>query len=371
MDVASNNSVEDNVANICKICHDVFAKYCCPKCNIPYCSLNCYRANIHLQCSEYFYKDNILEDISLNSSDDEKKKMLELLQKTYANDRLSNTFNNAIDENSNLGDLEKLDSDDDDSYEDIAERLSGVNLDDADEVWDRLTEDERQEFVAFLRSEDVTKLIPMWQPWWLFYKEVTDKDITNSESFLKNCPTICDIKDITQITTKPPSECVKYNLINIITAYVFTARYFNGEHSDFVEEAVSCITSLSLALKVAQNFVDFETAVKSVEQECINSSWIVTDKDNFETMRDDLHKILRGPSKCENTFYLICALCDVRNLLTQSLKPSQGNKTSNFSKKFSKEQLPSTKLETTDIKKWRRKLDYYLSYTKFCYNGEV
>lgn len=49
-------------------------------------------------------------------------------------------------------------------------------------------------------------------------------------------------------------------------------KYFNGECYDFAKESVSCIISLSLTLKDAQNFQDFETAVKSVEQECINVS---------------------------------------------------------------------------------------------------
>lgn len=100
------------------------------------------------------------------------------------------------------------------------------------------------------------------------------------------------------------------------------------------------------------------------------SSWITTDEDNFRAMRDDLQMVLRGPTKCENKFYLICALSDIRNLLTQLLKPSQDNKNSNFSKKFSNEHLP-TKIEPADVKKYRRKIDYYLSYTKYCYNSQV
>lgn len=51
-------------------------------------------------------------------------------------------------------------------------------------------------------------------------------------------------------------------------------KYFNGECYDFAKESVSCIVSLSLTLKDAQNFEDFETAVKSVEQESINVSYI-------------------------------------------------------------------------------------------------
>lgn len=49
-------------------------------------------------------------------------------------------------------------------------------------------------------------------------------------------------------------------------------RYYNGECADFANEAVATIAALSLALKKGLNFEDYETAVKSVEQECINVS---------------------------------------------------------------------------------------------------
>lgn len=57
-----------------------------------------------------------------------------------------------------------------------------------------------------------------------------------------------------------------------MAAYVFTAKYFNGDYFDFAKEAASCVITLSLCLKKNENFPDFETAVKSVEQEIINVS---------------------------------------------------------------------------------------------------
>lgn len=56
-------------------------------------------------------------------------------------------------------------------------------------------------------------------------------------------------------------------------------KYFNGECCDFAQESISCILSLSLTVKCGQNFENFETAVKSVEQECINVSFY----NNFKT----------------------------------------------------------------------------------------
>jgi len=60
------------------------------------------------------------------------------------------------------------DSDDDDSIPDLHERLRGVNLDDADSVWEKLTPAEKQEFEELLQSGDVSQLVVPWEPWWLY-----------------------------------------------------------------------------------------------------------------------------------------------------------------------------------------------------------
>lgn len=59
-----------------------------------------------------------------------------------------------------------LDSDDEDSIPDLSERIQNIDLDDSDEVWSRLTEQEKLEFNAILNSGDLTDLIPEYEPWW-------------------------------------------------------------------------------------------------------------------------------------------------------------------------------------------------------------
>ena len=55
-----------NDHDLCLVCKGSSTKYCCPKCFIPYCSLNCYRSHSN-ECSEAFYKDRISEVIGLES----------------------------------------------------------------------------------------------------------------------------------------------------------------------------------------------------------------------------------------------------------------------------------------------------------------
>lgn len=67
-----------------------------------------------------------------------------------------------------------------------------------------------------------------------------------------------------------PAECIRYNLLNVLCAYVFSVRLFNGEHHAFVCEAASCAHSICTNLSTGAIFQDSDTAIESVVQECIN-----------------------------------------------------------------------------------------------------
>lgn len=64
-------------------CRRQFSKYTCPTCNIPYCSLTCFRSEAHSQCSETFYRKEVETGIHSEptKSAEEKMKMLELLKR--------------------------------------------------------------------------------------------------------------------------------------------------------------------------------------------------------------------------------------------------------------------------------------------------
>ncbi|XP_044261411.1 zinc finger HIT domain-containing protein 2 [Tribolium madens] len=335
--------IELDETNTCEFCSNALAKYTCPKCKSKYCTLVCYQSEKHLQCSEEFYKDCIVEELAQEDNEEGKKKMLEILKRSHLEE-------------------DDLDSDDDE-FADIAVRLAGVDLDDADQVWEKLTKDEKQEFVAFLKSEDVTKLIPSWEPWWS-HKSPNVEEVESCQQYKSKCPQLIKIRNFREISKKDPADCVKYNLINILAAYAFATRYFNGEYHDFAKEVISCIVTISLSLKTNQNFDDFESAVKSVEFECINSDWIVADGENFKLLRDDLSKILEGPNETERNFYVLCALSDLHQLLN-SAGVKKTEKKSSFSKSFPNDCFPEVKLESKNkIKTCLRKIDYLLSFAK-------
>lgn len=62
-------------------CVKEYGKYTCPKCDIPYCSLSCYKKHGE-NCLETFYHENIVENLkSLKSTNEEKVEMLNILKR--------------------------------------------------------------------------------------------------------------------------------------------------------------------------------------------------------------------------------------------------------------------------------------------------
>lgn len=78
------NSSGSQVAD-CGICGENKAKYSCPRCNMPYCGLECYRhAEKHQTCSEDFYRDQVVEELkacTLRDDNESKLAMADILKR--------------------------------------------------------------------------------------------------------------------------------------------------------------------------------------------------------------------------------------------------------------------------------------------------
>ncbi|KAL0818424.1 hypothetical protein ABMA28_008889 [Loxostege sticticalis] len=365
-----------NSQNICGLCDEKSSKYCCPRCSVFYCSLDCYKSEKHLNCSESFYKDCVNEElVSYQADDESKRKMVEILKKMQ-NEDLGNPEDieemlKNIDESEEVGDDEGIDSDDDEGI-DLHDRIKDLNLDDPDALWNALTEDERNEFEALLNQGDVGTIIPQWQPWWMYHKEeklvedVDDKDKTK-EDVLKDCPPLVKVAKFTDLTTVKPSPAIRFNIANVLAAYAFTTRYFNGE-LDPVEGTVYLL-SICSNLDGNTNFEDPAIAVEAVAQKCLQSELIETDEASLEVMKDDVFQILKGPSKDKKAFYCKAALSHLHKIFSEAKtagKLSKNSKdNSDFSRKFpehTREHLPN--LDVSKVKKCIKKIEYYLSFVE-------
>ncbi|TFK39930.1 hypothetical protein BDQ12DRAFT_590462, partial [Crucibulum laeve] len=211
-------------------CRRQFAKYTCPTCNVPYCSLTCFRSEAHSQCSETFYKKEVESDIRSEPSKtaEERLKMIELLKK----------FEEESGKDNGLGDL-----DEDEEGNDLAKRFDAVNLDELspDALWEMLTPEERKKFMKalddpnselaqqLLSSEQLEKEIQ--EPWWEASGVIdNDEEVGDSIKSSHHTPRRCGKKPemicvpASMVKPIPHGPPLVFNACAICIAYAYTTR---------------------------------------------------------------------------------------------------------------------------------------------------
>lgn len=319
-------------------CAKAAKKYSCPRCNIDYCSVDCYRSPHHIECSEEFYKDCVIQEMALQKQmrsgtlddipglSDDVKDMYQMLKHMESTQQSMNS-----DFKISKKEKKYLDSDDDEHPKEddklLAKRLDGVDLNDADAVWSKLSDVEREEFGKIIKGEDITSILPVYNPWWenkvqrVLISEVNDDQA--SEIAIEhrrtdvNYPKIMEnIADFSQISTIPPAPCVPYNLVNILAAYISTVRFFYGDHMSSSHEAVNYLMMICANLKANANFDDTSLAIESIRQEAHCRGFSIGE-DDVQQMKIDVDHIHEGPDPKKHTnLYVLAALSDLYHLLS-------------------------------------------------------
>ncbi|KAF0990686.1 hypothetical protein HZS_7304 [Henneguya salminicola] len=190
---------------LCGICNYSASKYSCPKCNIAYCSQECYKSLSHINCSETFYHDEI-QDYIKNTvpSEDIQKKSLEILKKNIA--------------------IENMEDFDFGKY---------TNL------WDCLEIEEKTKFVEFVNTIKIGDKLPdqLFRPWWKINLKMYNshnifriddkKEREIKFKFPKLIPSILKITHIKRALLKY-NEQIEKRLFSLICSYVFIYRSNTG-----------------------------------------------------------------------------------------------------------------------------------------------
>lgn len=229
-----DNALEDSGVSgrsgLCMLCKSKPPCYTCPRCNLQYCGLECYKSPDHSACSEEFYKQSVLQELKeMGTTETEgRKKMQEILvglkqkaemtqggmesllkeagvvsddtddregeaaEKVQAVDLLARLAElqqsgeeNATEIEDILGKLEEIgggalipgDTDEDaESAQgelDLADRLSGLEIDklSEEELWELLNNKERESFASLMKDGALGGLVPLWKPWWEEHEE--------------------------------------------------------------------------------------------------------------------------------------------------------------------------------------------------------
>lgn len=306
---------------------------------------------------------------------DGKKKVLEMLQR--------------LEEPEDDEEWDDLDSDDNASEEgaELADRLAEVDLNNADAVWDRLTDEEKQEFKSIVYNGEIEKIVKNVEPWWALKLEVkmvsdVQADEAKEGEILERCPKVrADIKDFQDISTKTPAPCIVYNIANVIGAYTYIFRYYNGDHLSYEREAADNLISICENLRGNANFECIASVADSIMLNCHNWN-LFSDLNTKKAVLEDTKDIFDGPGD-EKHFcsYLLSALSDILRLLktakhkrkrecSKDPLTSDGNKNKKFSSEFcSGAQNSEFQMQNqSHIVGCLKKLEFYISFVKFKYN---
>ena len=268
MDIKICEGVEESEeltvkVKLCDICHKSASKYTCPKCNIVYCTSECY-SNIekHLNCSEIFYRDQVFSELKGVKIDqdhvEDKKKIFDIINRVQNEDN---------------------DNDDDNDDDLLTLQVDNIDLND---------EKTCKKLVQFYEKE-----LYGWKPWWKFEENDLIKQTIN-KFLIKNASTI------TISSTILHNKFIFYDLIQLFYVYAaLTYKYQLELNLDetLIEEFVLDFMNIENCVLKRNLKVDMTTRIR-----LILSNLEATDDENLKDvfnkeflyyLIDDLSSIIK------------------------------------------------------------------------------
>ena len=267
---------------------------------------------------------------------------------------------------------EEEDSDDDDDPVDLVERLRGVNLDDPEELWAQLTEEERREFDSLARSGDVSSVLPEYEPWWTVKvetKKIRELGESEEETFMQNCPAFqTEIPPLSQLCPNP-SEFIKFGIFNVLYAYAYAVKFLLGDYEEETLDLVNIVQLLSKNLS-GHNYSDVDTALESAASEVNNHPQLTISLQFSRLVKRDVLQIILGPGPSHlHSYYVIAALSDLKRVFTKAgkslkkvskerkISPDMSSPTPAWLQSRNKPQL-----KAEEVKRNLKKIEFYLSW---------
>ncbi|XP_032270276.1 zinc finger HIT domain-containing protein 2 [Phoca vitulina] len=246
------------------------ARYTCPRCNVPYCSLRCYRA--HGTCAEAFYRDQVVG---------------ELRGRSASPSRLASALRR-------LREQRETEDDPEDAGLRPGPAPGGFTR-----LWELLAPAEKAAFERLLSRGEAGRLLPPWRPWWWgrgagsrLLEEVddaADRDPAEleptpartspapvkeaaAEPFLEDAPEArapavpTRIPTLASLSRSPASPLVRFQLPNVLFSYAHTLALYHGGDDALLSDFCATLLGVSGALGAQQVFASAEEALQAAAQ---------------------------------------------------------------------------------------------------------
>ncbi|UZO11609.1 uncharacterized protein OCT59_003168 [Rhizophagus irregularis] len=274
---------------------------------------------------------------------------------------------------------EEMESNDKDLVDnDISERFRDIDLASADfdTVWSKLTPAEKEEFEQkYVNGKsDLSELsdeLLLWKPWWEITTEYNNrkKEVLSSKIIelnedendleyesddsggdLADRPLIItDIKNLEDLIKTTPNPAISLNLLNILYAYAYTCRTFNGDIFEHPEESCKVLWDLSPILANNDNLV-----YESISQAIAASSSLTFQNPIYSQPQEFSYLILDDiVNLLSSTNNVLAALSDLYRLFQQV-----GSET--ITKKSARQRKIEQRLFSTE-----KKIYFYIVYVNY------
>ncbi|XP_006901513.1 PREDICTED: zinc finger HIT domain-containing protein 2 [Elephantulus edwardii] len=229
------------------------ARYTCPRCNVPYCSLRCYRA--HGACAEDFYRDQVLG---------------ELRGRTASPSRLASALRR-------LRQQRETEDEPEDAGLSPGPAPGGLAG-----LWERLTPAEKAAFERLLSRGEAGRLLPPWQPWWWARRseprlleeleapvggdaaEPEGAEPPPGDAPTARAPAVpTRIPTLASLGRGPASPLVRFQLPNVLFAYAHTLALYHGGDPALLLDFCDTLLGVSGALGAQQVFASAEEALQA------------------------------------------------------------------------------------------------------------
>lgn len=352
--VTNQQTKEEETKSRCRICSQHVSRYTCPRCQVPYCSVDCYRNHTATNsedvsdCTEAFYQNRV-QSIQQLETREHNEDTHKLLSRQYEQSLVS--------------------EDDDVSTEELYTLLSALEEQQGDDNIDQeqllslLSPTLRATFEKDMQNGSLQKLVlETWYPWWR--RELgdgeDDRDRDESSASMlqrtkkKSSRTLDErllkIPSFDFIRKSGPEPQLLFNAVDIIYSICWTLRLYHGAHnaaSQLAMDAAATLVSNSQVLKqdarydhLEQVLVDSTSASTQQYPVGCNVHWTV--------LTTDCSLVLASSR-------LVCrAILEAIDILKAALKQLKQNSSSD----------DSVQEQITQLRRVRKKLEYFLSWSK-------
>ncbi len=268
----------------CPICNDYEIRYTCPKCNTPFCSVECYRTHDG-SCTERFYQSKVNEICHLDVRDERNKSQMKdiLTRSHYCDDDDGNDNNSNNNSNSNSSSNKLFQKEDEEmrrgqeggqnkdtnilsedelielatyvlsmkdlnEHDDINDNQNNTNKsahhgnNDNNDNFDNIPQHLRMKFEQAVQRGDLSHLISQWHPYWLpdhhdhqssnmIIENVTNDSGETLDERILSIPQL--VKPTTTTTSSSPTSKhpvvkLQYNICEVLYHTVYVLRLYNG-----------------------------------------------------------------------------------------------------------------------------------------------